>query len=93
MKMVIAIAMVKVVPEKEKPAYHALKDIDGVRNLYHIFGDYDFLLVLQSDGMDMLAQMIKEIRGISHVTEADTLLVGKADCDCKEINRSLMVLA
>ncbi len=89
--MVIAIAMIKAVTEKEKSAYHALKELNGVKKLYHIFGDYDFFLVVEAGNMDILAQLIKGIRGMSCVAAADAILVGEAGC--KEVDKPLVVLA
>ncbi len=89
--MVIAITMIRAVTEKEKSAYHALKELDGVKKLYHIFGDYDIFLVVEAENMDMLARLIKEIRGLSCVAAADAILVGEGEC--KEVDKPLMVLA
>lgn len=78
--MVISIALIKVVPGKEKPVYHALKNMDGVRSLYHIFGDHDFFLIMDAKSKEELDLMVEKIREIYGVAAADTVLIGKEGC-------------
>lgn len=78
--MVVSIALIKVVPGKEKPVYHALKNMDGVRNLYHIFGDHDFFLIMDAKNKGELALMVEQIREIEGVAATDTVLIGKEGC-------------
>ena len=47
--MVLAMSLIKAVPDREKTVYHALKELDGVRNIYHLFGDHDILLILEAE--------------------------------------------
>jgi len=44
--MVIGITMVKVMPGQERLVYCSLKGKDGIQDVYHIFGEYDFFVVL-----------------------------------------------
>jgi len=46
--MVLAISLIKAVPDQEKVVYRALKEVEGIKNLYHIFGNHDFFLILRS---------------------------------------------
>lgn len=78
--MVISIALIKVVPGKEKSVYHALKNMDGVRSLYHIFGDHDFFLIMDAKSRGNLALMVEQIREISGVAAVDTVLIGREGC-------------
>ncbi len=75
--MVFSIALIKAVPGKEKPVYHALKNMDGVRSLYHIFGDHDFFLILDVKSKGDLILVVEQIREIGGVAAADTVLIGK----------------
>ena len=36
--------MVKVVPGQEKTVYNALQEIDGIKDVYHVFGEFDFVV-------------------------------------------------
>ncbi len=78
--MVISIALIKVLPGNEKSVYHALKNMDGIRSLYHIFGDHDFFLIMDAESRGELALMVEQIREIHGVAAADTVLVGKEGC-------------
>jgi DNA-binding Lrp family transcriptional regulator len=78
--MVISIALIKVMPGKEKSVYHSLKSKNGVRRLYHIFGDHDFFLLLEAESKGELAQMVEQMREIEGTTAVDTVLIGKEGC-------------
>jgi DNA-binding Lrp family transcriptional regulator len=74
--MVIGVAMIKVTPGRERSVYYAIKGIEGVLDIYHIFGEFDFLMILQAEGLKKLNQMVEEIQEISDVTAARTILIG-----------------
>jgi hypothetical protein len=74
--MVMGVAMIKVVPGSEKSAYHSIKAICGVLDIYHIFGGFDFFMMLQAEGLKELNQLVGEIQEIRDVTEARTILIG-----------------
>lgn len=78
--MVIAVALIKVVPGKEKPVYHALKNMGVTRSLYHIFGDHDFLIILEAESKGELALIVDQVKEIEGVAAADTVLMGKEGC-------------
>jgi DNA-binding Lrp family transcriptional regulator len=75
--MVVSIALVKAIPGKEKPVYHALKNTDGVRRLYHIFGDHDFLLLLEAESKGGLAQIVELMMKINGIASVDIVLMGR----------------
>ena len=74
--MVIGVAMIKVAPGKERSAYYAIRGIEGVLDIYHIFGEFDFFLVLQAEGLKKLNQLVGKIQEISDVMAARTILIG-----------------
>jgi len=55
--MVLAMSLIKAVPDKEKTLYRALKGLDGVRNVYHLFGDHDLLLILEAENKNELKKI------------------------------------
>jgi hypothetical protein len=75
-RMVIGIAMIKVVPGKERSVYYSIKAIEGVLDVYHIFGEFDFFMILQGEGLKELNQLVEEIQGIHGVAEVRTILIG-----------------
>ncbi len=77
--MVIGITALRVVPGKEKSVYRTLKHRggvkDGIKDIYHVFGKYDFLVFLETEELGNLDHMVEEIEDIFDVTDAETILV------------------
>ncbi|MDD4163185.1 MAG: Lrp/AsnC ligand binding domain-containing protein, partial [Methanothrix sp.] len=77
--MVLAISLIKAVPDREKVVYRSLKEVDGVKNLYHIFGDHDLLLILEAESRIELMKLLNYIEEISFVNSVKILLVAPTD--------------
>ncbi len=77
--MVIAISLVKSLPGHERAVYYVLKSKEGVRNLYHIFGDHDFFMILEAESLRDLAELIDGIRRSGEIAAVDTVLIGKGE--------------
>ena len=74
--MVIGITMMKVLPGKEKSVYWFLKGIEGIEELYHVFGEYDLFVIMQAEGINKLNKLINDIKEVQHVIMSRTILVG-----------------
>jgi DNA-binding Lrp family transcriptional regulator len=74
--MVIGITMVKVMPGQERLVYFSLKGKDEVLDVYHIFGEYDFFVVLQAECLVKLKELMEDIQDTHNVILARTILVG-----------------
>ncbi|HII06253.1 MAG TPA: Lrp/AsnC family transcriptional regulator [Methanotrichaceae archaeon] len=72
--MVIGVTMVKVVPGQERTVYNALKEIEGIKDVYHVFGEYDFVVVLEVEGLSVLNRLVDTIREIHNVTATQTVV-------------------
>jgi DNA-binding Lrp family transcriptional regulator len=72
--MVIGVTMVKVVPGQEKSVYNALHEIDGIKDVYHVFGEFDFVVVIEVEGLSMLNKLVDVIREIDNVTATQTVV-------------------
>ena len=83
--MVIGVTMVRVVPGQERTVYNTLKRKEGIKDVYHVFGEYDFFVIAQAEGISKLNQLMENIRDIYDVTNARTILVGKDD-GLRELN-------
>jgi len=83
--MLIGITMLKVVPGKEKSVYCILKGQEGILDVYHVFGEYDFFVILHAEGLERLNLLMQEVQGIHDITLARTVLVGY-DSDRHEFN-------
>jgi hypothetical protein len=75
--MVIGITMIKIVPDHEKASYVALREIEGVKEIYHLFGEFDFFLILEALDLIGLSQLLEEIRIQRYVLDTWQLLVSK----------------
>ena len=78
-KMVLAISLIKAVPGQEKTVYRVLKELDGVKNLYQIFGDHDLLLILEAENRNKIRKILNDVEGVSFVNAVKTMLVAPAD--------------
>jgi len=47
-----------------------------VLDVYHIFGEFDFFIILQAEGVRKLNQLVEEIQEICDVVAARTILIG-----------------
>jgi DNA-binding Lrp family transcriptional regulator len=72
--MVIGVTMVKVVPGQEKTVYNSLRAINGIKDVYHVFGEYDFVVIIEVEGLSMLNRMVDTIREINHVSATQTVV-------------------
>ncbi len=72
--MVVGVTMVKVVPGEEKSVYNQLKDIDGIKDIFHVFGEYDFVVIMEVEGLSTLNKLVDSIRDIKAVTSTQTIV-------------------
>jgi hypothetical protein len=61
-KMIMGIVMVKVMPGLERSVYCFLKGKEGILDLYHVFGEYDFFLILQAESLAKLKELVANIQ-------------------------------
>jgi len=66
--------MIKVQSGQERSAYDYLQKKPEVMDIYRLFGEYDFFLVLQADGRKGLARMLHEINEEQKVIKAAPVL-------------------
>jgi uncharacterized protein with GYD domain len=72
--MVVGVTMVKVVPGEEKFVYNQLNDIDGIKDIFHVFGEYDFVVIMEVEGLSTLNKLVDSIRDIKAVTSTQTIV-------------------
>jgi DNA-binding Lrp family transcriptional regulator len=72
--MIQAIALVRALLGREKAAFHALRGLKEAKNLYNIFGDYDFLLILEAEDLNGLKEGLDEIDRLPCVSTAKTVV-------------------
>ena len=70
--MVIGAAILKVMPGQESPVYRSLSGKEELLALYHVFGDYDFFLILQAESLAKLNGLMEDIQEDHRVIAART---------------------
>jgi DNA-binding Lrp family transcriptional regulator len=72
--MVIGVTMVNVTPGKEKDVYIAIKGKKGVREVYHVFGEFDFVVIIETGSLSELNKLVDDIRAVEGVTKTQTVI-------------------
>jgi len=72
--LVIGVTLVNVVPGQEKTAYNELVNIKGIKDVYHVFGEYDFVVISQVEGLSALNKLVDTIRESENVTSTQTIV-------------------
>ena len=66
--------MIKVRSDKERLVYADLKKRPEVRDIFRLFGEYDFFLVMQAYGKKSLGQMLSQIEEGENVIKIGPVL-------------------
>lgn len=65
----------KLIPGKEQKALQAIRSIEGVVDVYMVFGSWDVVLVAEADTIDKLCGLIvSQVRGVDGVAGTETLV-------------------
>ena len=72
--MVIGVTLVKVAPGFERSVFDLLRSIPGSRELYHLFGEFDFLVILEVETLPHLSKTVDEIRAVEGVITTRTVV-------------------
>ena len=76
--MVSAISLVKAVLDRESALYHTLREMDGTKSLYHVFGEHDFILIQEAKDMQRLTALLRLVEELGDVSATRTILVRSA---------------
>ena len=72
--MVIGVTMVNVLPGSERAAYNELTGVEGIKDIYHVFGEYDFVVIIEVDDLPRLNSIVDLIREAGSVTATQTIV-------------------
>ncbi|MEZ5333809.1 MAG: Lrp/AsnC ligand binding domain-containing protein [Methanolobus sp.] len=72
--MVIGVTMVNVLPGTEIAAYNELNSIEGIKDIYHVFGEYDFVVIIEVGDLGRLNSIVDLIRETESVTATQTIV-------------------
>jgi len=82
--MVLALTMIKVQPGYEKSIYRDLQRRSGIRDVYRLFGEFNFFLIMQAERRSMLDNLLNEIKEDGKVIKTGPVLL-TVDGDMSEI--------
>ncbi len=66
--------MVNVIPGKEKEVYKEIKKFKHVKDVYHVFGQFDFVVIIETENLSELNKVVDEIRNIDGVIKTQTVV-------------------
>lgn len=87
--MTISFILVKTAPGKEYIAYSRLKELPVVKEMYPLFGEYDFIVKMEAPSCDELNNIIfEEVETLDGVLSITTLCVVRGDEKEKALHSS-----
>jgi DNA-binding Lrp family transcriptional regulator len=77
--MVVAVCFVNTVLGKEVKVRSRLSMFQGVRRLIELFGEYDFMLVIDAESLRQVNYIVDSIRQIDGVKATKTIIGAEAE--------------
>ena len=75
--VVIGLTMIKVNSGQERMVYASLQKRPEIRDVYRLFGEYSFFLVMQAEEKDDIRRMLGDIKSRESVIKTGPILVTK----------------
>lgn len=72
--MVVGVTLLNVEPGSEREIQSDLEGRTGVKDVLHVFGEYDFITIIEVEGLNTLNDIVDEIREIDGVTSTQTII-------------------
>jgi DNA-binding Lrp family transcriptional regulator len=72
--MVVGVCLINVELGSEMKVREKLSKIRGIRELLHLFGEYDFIAIIETDGLKALNEVVDRIREIDGITATRTII-------------------
>ena len=71
--MAVGFVFISTAPGKDHDVYDKLKSIDEIKELYALFGEYDFIAKIEAADFNALGQVVvNKVRNIQSVIETET---------------------
>lgn len=72
--MAIGFVLIKTAPAEEREVYRVLNQLEEVKEVHSLFGEFDLIAKIQADNFNKLGQVVvDEIRSINGVEDTKTL--------------------
>lgn len=72
--MVVAVCMISVELGKEVEIRRKLSMFEGIRELIHLFGEYDFIAIIEAEDLRQVNYIVDKIRTIKGITSTKTVI-------------------
>jgi DNA-binding Lrp family transcriptional regulator len=72
--MVVGVCLINVELGQEAKVKDALSRQEGIRELLHLFGEYDFIAIIETDGLKALNDIVDKIREVDGITATRTII-------------------
>jgi DNA-binding Lrp family transcriptional regulator len=72
--MVLGFTMINVVPGAEQEVWQELVTISGVTRVVHVFGEFDYIVIIEANELSELNRAVDDIRLIHGVTTTRTFV-------------------
>ncbi len=77
MYMITGLTMIKAMPGHEQMVYDQLQGMDGIKDVYKLFGEFDFFVIMQADGSKRLSILADIVRHLSEVVRTSQLMIAR----------------
>lgn len=72
--MVVAVCMISVELGKEIEIRRKLSMFEGIRELIHLFGEYDFIAIIEAEDLRQVNYIVDKIRTIKGIASTKTVI-------------------
>jgi len=69
--------MIKAMPGHRQAVYDRLLGMDGIKDVYKLFGEFDFFVVMQADGSKRLSILADIVCHLSEVAGTSQLMIAR----------------
>jgi DNA-binding Lrp family transcriptional regulator len=77
--LVMGLTMIKVRPGYERSVYASLQKRPEVVDIYSLFGEYNFFLIMKAEGRSRFDQILREIEDEQVIGTGPVLLTAESD--------------
>jgi DNA-binding Lrp family transcriptional regulator len=72
--MVVGVCLINVELGKESRVKEVLSRQESIRELLHLFGEYDFIAIIETEGLQALNDIVDKIREVQGITATRTII-------------------
>jgi hypothetical protein len=77
--MVFGLTMIKVRPGYEKSVYNDLRKRSEIKDIYNLFGEFNFFLIMQAEGESRLDRLMEDIKSGDTILKTGPIMLAFGD--------------